>query len=115
MQRGAHPCLDRAKRLRERLRNRRLRKALVIRELERCALVRRKRIQRFTDAITRRLSGAPADAGEDAALRLIGLGAQILHEVGVGRMIVLSNTEHKFVGVEGYGLSVEGWRGFSKL
>lgn len=66
------------------------------------------------DAITRRLSGDQGEGGEDAALRLIGVGSQILHEVGVGKMIILSNVEHKLVGIEGYGLSVEGWRGFSK-
>ena len=67
------------------------------------------------DAITRRLGGVTEEAGEDAALRLIGLGSQILHEVGVGRMIILSSGEHKkIVGLEGYGLTVEGWRGFSK-
>jgi len=66
------------------------------------------------DAITRRLGGAQGEGGEDAALRLIGVGAQILHEVGVGRMVILSNVEHKLVGIEGYGLSVDGWRGFSQ-
>ncbi len=66
------------------------------------------------DALTRRLAGTPAEAGEDAALRLIGLGSQILHEVGVGRMVILSSTAQKLVGLEGYGLSVDGWRGFSQ-
>ncbi|HRO02961.1 MAG TPA: 3,4-dihydroxy-2-butanone-4-phosphate synthase, partial [Terricaulis sp.] len=66
------------------------------------------------DAITRAIKGVPAEAGEEEALRVIGVGSQILHELGVGRMILLSNAEHKIVGLEGYGLSVDGWRGFSK-
>ena len=66
------------------------------------------------DAITRAIKGVPAEAGEEETLRVIGVGSQILHELGVGRMILLSNVEHKIVGLEGYGLSVEGWRGFSK-
>jgi 3,4-dihydroxy 2-butanone 4-phosphate synthase/GTP cyclohydrolase II len=64
------------------------------------------------DPITRRLSGKPAEVEGDDELRVIGLGSQILHELGVGRMIVLSNTPHRLVGLEGYGLSIEDWRGF---
>jgi len=66
------------------------------------------------NAVTRALKGEPAEAGEDATLRVIGVGSQILHELGVGRMILLSNAEHKVVGLEGYGLTIDGWRGFSK-
>jgi hypothetical protein len=29
-------------------------------------------------------------------------------------MIVLANTPQKLVGLEGYGLSIDGWRGFRK-
>jgi 3,4-dihydroxy 2-butanone 4-phosphate synthase/GTP cyclohydrolase II len=66
------------------------------------------------NAITRALKGEPAEAGEEEELRVVGVGSQILHELGVGRMILLSNAEHKIVGLEGYGLTVDGWRGFSK-
>lgn len=64
------------------------------------------------DAISRRLKGEPAEPEADAELRVIGLGSQILRELGVGRMIVLGNTPQKLVGLEGYGLSIDGWRGF---
>jgi 3,4-dihydroxy 2-butanone 4-phosphate synthase/GTP cyclohydrolase II len=62
------------------------------------------------DAVSRRLSGVPAEAEAEDELRVIGLGSQILHELGVGRMIVLGGAPQKLVGLEGYGLSIEGWR-----
>jgi 3,4-dihydroxy 2-butanone 4-phosphate synthase/GTP cyclohydrolase II len=66
------------------------------------------------DALSRRLSGMPAEVEADDVLRVIGLGSQILRELGVGRMIVLSNTPQRLVGLEGYGLSIDGWRGFKR-
>ncbi len=63
-------------------------------------------------AISRAISGVPMDVGEDASVRVIGVGAQILRELGLRRLIVMSNTAHRHVGVEGYGLRVEGWRDF---
>lgn len=65
------------------------------------------------DVLTRRLKGEPAEAEADAEVRVIGIGSQILAELGVGRMIVLANAPQKIVGLEGYGLSIDGWRGFS--
>ena len=44
--------------------------------------------------------------------RVIGVGAQILRELGVGRMTVLAGQPQKLVGLEGYGLHLYGWRGF---
>jgi 3,4-dihydroxy 2-butanone 4-phosphate synthase/GTP cyclohydrolase II len=64
------------------------------------------------NAISRRLKGEPAELETDDELRVIGLGSQILRELGVGRMVVLGNTPQKLVGLEGYGLSIDGWRGF---
>jgi 3,4-dihydroxy 2-butanone 4-phosphate synthase / GTP cyclohydrolase II len=43
-------------------------------------------------------------------LRVIGLGSQILRELGVGRMTVLSNAPPRLVALDGYGLSIDGWR-----
>ena len=43
---------------------------------------------------------------QDADLLEYGIGAQILRDLGVREMILLSNTEHHIVGLEGYGLSV---------
>jgi 3,4-dihydroxy 2-butanone 4-phosphate synthase/GTP cyclohydrolase II len=39
-------------------------------------------------------------------LKSYGIGAQILRDLGVREMILLSNTEHHIIGLEGYGLSV---------
>ena len=39
-------------------------------------------------------------------LRDYGIGAQILVDLGVRDMILLSNTQHTIVGLEGYGLRV---------
>ena len=52
-------------------------------------------------------------AGEEPPmeeLRDYGVGAQILAELGVHDMILLSNTRHSLVALEGYGLSVVGER-----
>ena len=39
-----------------------------------------------------------------------GVGAQILAELGVHDMILLTNTQHSLVGLEGYDLSIVGER-----
>jgi 3,4-dihydroxy 2-butanone 4-phosphate synthase / GTP cyclohydrolase II len=60
----------------------------------------------LSDRIRRRL-GEPVD---DGALRDYGVGAQILVDLGVRDMILLSNTKKNIVGLEGYGLTVVGQR-----
>ncbi|MGD9980097.1 MAG: 3,4-dihydroxy-2-butanone-4-phosphate synthase [Hyphomonadaceae bacterium] len=64
------------------------------------------------DVISRRLKGEPLEVEADDIRRVIGLGSQILRELGVGRMVVLGAPQ-KIVGLEGYGLSIDGWRGFA--
>jgi 3,4-dihydroxy 2-butanone 4-phosphate synthase / GTP cyclohydrolase II len=64
------------------------------------------------DVISRRLSGEPLEFEEDDMRRVIGLGSQILRELGVGRMTVLAGAPQKLVGLDGYGLTVDGWREF---
>jgi len=64
------------------------------------------------DALSRRLKGEPPEQEGDDELRVIGIGSQILRELGVGRLIALSDNPQKLVGLEGYGLSIDGWRGF---
>jgi 3,4-dihydroxy 2-butanone 4-phosphate synthase/GTP cyclohydrolase II len=54
-----------------------------------------------------RLRGHPTDGHE---LRDYGVGAQILLDLGVRDMILLSNTQRTIIGLEGYGLSVVGQR-----
>jgi 3,4-dihydroxy 2-butanone 4-phosphate synthase/GTP cyclohydrolase II len=43
-------------------------------------------------------------------LRDYGIGAQILADLGVHEMVLLSNTPRTIVGLEGYGLNVVGQR-----
>ncbi|HCK85039.1 MAG TPA: 3,4-dihydroxy-2-butanone-4-phosphate synthase [Hyphomonadaceae bacterium] len=67
------------------------------------------------EPISKRYSGvepSPEEAADNAN-RMIGVGSQILRELGVRRMVVLANTPRKLVALEGYGLVVDGWRGFA--
>ena len=57
-----------------------------------------------------RAEGKGAGAPEIEELRDYGGGAQILTELGVHDMILLTNTHHTLVGLEGYGLSIVGER-----
>ncbi len=43
-------------------------------------------------------------------LRDYGAGAMILTELGVHDMLLLTNTHHTLVGLDGYGLSIVGER-----
>ncbi len=54
-------------------------------------------------------AGQPPEGGMDE-LRNYGIGAQILAELGVQDMILLSNTQHSLIALDGYGLSVVGQR-----
>lgn len=43
-----------------------------------------------------------------AELRQYGIGAQMLQDLGVKNMILLTNSSHKIVGIEGYGIHMVG-------
>ena len=66
------------------------------------------------DSITRviklRAEGKTIGTPEAAELRDYGVGAQILAELGVQDMVLLTNTHHTLVGLDGYGLSIVGER-----
>ncbi|MEQ9348765.1 MAG: 3,4-dihydroxy-2-butanone-4-phosphate synthase [Thalassospira sp.] len=47
-----------------------------------------------------------AKATDDADLRDYGVGAQILHDLGIRDMILLSNTKRHIVGLDGFGLNL---------
>ncbi len=66
-------------------------------------LIREPRPTSLSDWVKARNGTAPSQPPE---LRDYGVGAQILLDLGVEEMILLSNTERTFVGLEGYGLSV---------
>ncbi len=60
-----------------------------------------------------RPDAAPEPSGDDdmpAEQRDYGVGAQILAELGVHDMVLLTNTRHSLVGLEGYDLSIVGER-----
>ena len=55
-------------------------------------------------------SGASQASSQGSEQRDYGGGAQILTELGIHDMILLSNTEHSLVALEGYGLDIVGQR-----
>jgi 3,4-dihydroxy 2-butanone 4-phosphate synthase / GTP cyclohydrolase II len=57
-----------------------------------------------------RLTAVPRPAASDRALRNYGVGAQILLDLGVREMVVMSSTRPNPTALEGYGLKIVGWR-----
>ena len=71
-------------------------------------VINRSRPDAFTTALQARIGALePKDMDE---LRDYGVGATILTELGVRDMILLTNTHHTLVGLDGYGLSIVGER-----
>ena len=65
------------------------------------------------DYATRAIRGRekrPEDGDMAQEQRDYGVGAQILAELGVHDMVLLTNTQHSLVGLEGYDLSIVGER-----
>ena len=56
----------------------------------------------LSDRVRARQSGQ----GRETGLRDYGVGAQILLDLGVRRMVLLSNTKRTIVGLDGYGLEI---------
>ncbi|PVE59158.1 3,4-dihydroxy-2-butanone-4-phosphate synthase [Arthrobacter sp. TPD3018] len=67
-------------------------------------LINRQRADAFTTAV-RRHAGEQVEMPMEE-LRDYGVGAMILAELGVHDMILLTNTHHTLVGLDGYGLSI---------
>jgi len=64
-------------------------------------------------SLSRAIGGGPHDDDhKDRMLREYGVGAQILRELGVRQMVLLSDSPQQIVGLEGYGLTLVGWRAF---
>jgi 3,4-dihydroxy 2-butanone 4-phosphate synthase/GTP cyclohydrolase II len=65
----------------------------------------------LSDTVRSRVGARPVDGNfAPTELRDYGVGAQILLDLGVRRMILLSNRKKTIVGLDGYGLSVIGER-----
>ena len=64
------------------------------------------------DHLAERLGAAPAGPVDPSEpLREYGVGAQILKDLGIRKMIILATSKpSRVAGLDGYGLSVEGWR-----
>jgi 3,4-dihydroxy 2-butanone 4-phosphate synthase/GTP cyclohydrolase II len=74
-------------------------------------VINRARPDRFTAALRAKAGTLPAADMEE--LRDYGVGAMILTELGVEEMVLLTNTHHTLVGLDGYGLSIVGERAIS--
>ena len=71
-------------------------------------VINKPRADAFTMAVERK-AGIRTEADMEE-LRDYGVGAMILTELGVEEMILLTNTHHTLVGLDGYGLSIVGDR-----
>ena len=61
----------------------------------------------LSDQVSNRAAGTAPAEGE---IRSYGVGAQILLDLGISEMILLSNTRRNIVGLDGYGLAISGYR-----
>ncbi len=75
-------------------------------------LIREPRRSSLSDSVRDRL-GEPLEVPPQ--LRDYGIGAQILLDLGVRDMVLLSNSQRTIVGLEGYGLSIAEQRSIPKL
>jgi len=66
---------------------------------------------RWPNALSNRVLAMEQKQTPETELRHYGVGAQILRELGVRDMILISNHPRHIVGIEGYGLNVVGQRG----
>jgi 3,4-dihydroxy 2-butanone 4-phosphate synthase/GTP cyclohydrolase II len=57
-------------------------------------------------ALARKLGLSVADRAEDHVLRHYGIGAQILIDLGVKDMILLTNHPRSLIALEGFGLNI---------
>ncbi|RZM02847.1 MAG: 3,4-dihydroxy-2-butanone-4-phosphate synthase, partial [Sphingomonas sp.] len=71
-------------------------------------VINRARADAFTTAV--RLAAGEQVEVPMEELRDYGVGAMILAELGVHDMVLLTNTHHTLVGLDGYGLSIVGER-----
>ena len=60
----------------------------------------------INNLITSNQSSNRVEPDESDELRIYGMGAQILSELGIKEMILLTNTEWKFIGLDAYGIKI---------
>jgi 3,4-dihydroxy 2-butanone 4-phosphate synthase/GTP cyclohydrolase II len=61
------------------------------------------------DQLTQEISAASGKSPE-MDLRNYGIGAQILADLGIHDMVLLTNSHRHVVGIEGYGINIVGER-----
>ncbi len=71
-------------------------------------LLREPRATSLSDRVRARLGDAAAKPAGSGELRDYGIGAQVLLDLGVRDMILISNSRRSIVGLEGYGLNIVG-------
>jgi 3,4-dihydroxy 2-butanone 4-phosphate synthase/GTP cyclohydrolase II len=71
-------------------------------------LIRESSPDSLTERLRAKLEGREPPGAQSKQLRNYGVGAQILLDLGVRRMILLSNTRRTIIGLEGYGLEIVG-------
>ena len=60
----------------------------------------------LSEKIRSKIKSATLERGTENELRDYGVGAQILLDLGIKEMILLTNSEQTVIGLEGYGLSI---------
>jgi 3,4-dihydroxy 2-butanone 4-phosphate synthase/GTP cyclohydrolase II len=69
-------------------------------------LIREPSPMTLSEAVRQKLGQEPSSGSGGGELRDYGVGAQILLDLGVRDMILLSNTKKVVVGLDGYGLRI---------
>ena len=59
-------------------------------------------------SISRRVAGGRSEYATRASERDYGIGAQILKDIGVGEMTLLTSSTRKMAALEGFGLTLTG-------
>jgi 3,4-dihydroxy 2-butanone 4-phosphate synthase/GTP cyclohydrolase II len=82
-----------------------------IADAQRCIIVmlRESSKTRLSETISSSLSGG-VSPDPAQGLREYGVGAQILNELGVSQMVLLSNRQANVISLEGYDLEITGWQ-----
>jgi len=60
------------------------------------------------DALSNRIRNVSPHARPSKSLREYGVGAQILIDLGISSLVIISDLEQNFVGLDGYGLNIVG-------
>ena len=69
-------------------------------------LIRGATSKSLTDRARERLGKTTEGEAGGTDLREIGIGAQILLDLGIRDLVLMSNSRHTYVGLDGYGITV---------